>query len=168
MKTKSNERVRCLEVTTPIGIIRLEGTPDELHFIQLPGEHFGTSKYPKVSSSESYPALRKAEDGLNRYFKGENVRWMAEGMPNMTPFQKDVYKALVKVERGQVVTYGQLAEKAGHPGSARAIGRAMATNPWSILVPCHRVIGSNGSLTGYGGGLPTKKKLLEAEGVLLK
>ena len=80
-------------------------------------------------------------------------------------FQRKVLLACARIPRGKVVTYGQLARQASRPRAARAVGRVMATNPLSIVIPCHRVVASDGSLHGYGGGLATKKKLLELEGV---
>lgn len=82
-----------------------------------------------------------------------------------TPFQKSVWRALRKIENGKTITYAELARRIGKPRAIRAAGLANGQNPISIVIPCHRVIGSNGTLTGYGGGLPRKKWLLEHEGV---
>jgi methylated-DNA-[protein]-cysteine S-methyltransferase len=84
-----------------------------------------------------------------------------------TEFQRKVWKALRRIAPGEVVSYGALAKRLGMPNSVRAVARANALNPISLVVPCHRVIGSDGSLTGYGGGLPRKRWLLEHEGVVL-
>ena len=84
-----------------------------------------------------------------------------------TPFQRKVWKGLRRIAAGKVVSYRGLAQRLGMPSSVRAVARANALNPISIVVPCHRVIGSDGSLTGYGGGLPRKRWLLEHEGVVL-
>lgn len=84
-----------------------------------------------------------------------------------TEFQRKVWTALRRIAPGKVVSYGALAQRLGMPNSVRAVARANALNPISIVVPCHRVIGSDGSLTGYGGGLPRKRWLLEHEGVVL-
>jgi len=84
-----------------------------------------------------------------------------------TPFQRKVWKGLRRIAAGKVVSYQGLAQRLGMPSSVRAVARANALNPISIVVPCHRVIGSDGSLTGYGGGLPRKRWLLEHEGVVL-
>ena len=83
----------------------------------------------------------------------------------LTPFARDVLAALQQVPAGATVSYGELAARAGHPGAARAVGRVMAGNPLPLVVPCHRVVGANGALTGYSGaaGVATKKWLLEFE-----
>lgn len=82
----------------------------------------------------------------------------------MTPFQRKVLRAIAKIPFGETRSYGWVARKIGKPRAARAVGRALATNPLPIVLPCHRVLGSDGGLHGYGGGLPLKKKLLELEG----
>ena len=87
-----------------------------------------------------------------------------EAWRHLTEFQRQVYRAVSAIPRGQTRSYGWLAERVGRPRAARAVGRVMATNPLPIVVPCHRVIGSDGSLRGYGAGLPMKEALLRAEG----
>ncbi|HEY3637156.1 MAG TPA: methylated-DNA--[protein]-cysteine S-methyltransferase [Rhizomicrobium sp.] len=101
---------------------------------------------------------------LRAYFKGDmealdRIPVVFEG----TPFQNKVWNALCKIPIGETTSYGALAKKIGEPKAVRAVGLANGSNPISLVVPCHRVIGSNGSLTGYGGGLPRKKWLLEHE-----
>ena len=86
--------------------------------------------------------------------------------PSDTPFQRSVWRALRKIKSGKTISYAELARRIGKPKAVRAAGLANGQNPISIVVPCHRVIGSNGTLTGYGGGLPRKKWLLEHEGAL--
>lgn len=95
----------------------------------------------------------------------ENVPLDLEGM---TPFRKKVYQNAMKIKPGFVITYGQLAAKSGSPGAARAVGSAMARNPFLILMPCHRVVGSNGKMHGFSaiGGIKTKEKLLKIEGAV--
>ncbi len=82
----------------------------------------------------------------------------------ITPFRRAVLEECARIPSGEVRSYGWLAEQVGRPRAARAVGRVMATNPWPLFVPCHRVVGSDGSLHGYGGGLPMKEALLRAEG----
>ena len=100
--------------------------------------------------------VREYCDGARKDF---TLELAAEG----TPFQHEVWDALVKIPYGETTSYGALAAKIGHPGSARAVGLANGSNPIGLIVPCHRVIGADGSLTGYGGGLPLKRALLAFE-----
>jgi methylated-DNA-[protein]-cysteine S-methyltransferase len=103
---------------------------------------------------------------MRRYFKGDSK--IVDSLPvasGGTAFQKSVWRALRKIKCGTTISYAELARRIGRPTAVRAVGLANGQNPISIVVPCHRVIGSNGSLTGYGGGLERKKWLLEHEGV---
>ncbi|HFZ8993358.1 TPA: methylated-DNA--[protein]-cysteine S-methyltransferase [Citrobacter freundii] len=107
-------------------------------------------------------------DMLNDYFAG-NLS-IIDTLPTATagtPFQREVWQVLRTIPCGQVMHYGQLAEKLGRPGAARAVGAANGSNPVSIVVPCHRVIGRNGTMTGYAGGVQRKEWLLRHEGYLL-
>lgn len=104
---------------------------------------------------------------LRRYFEGEPVTFDEPLDPTIgTEFQRRVWVLTQDIPRGQTRTYGQLARMAGSPGAARAVGQAMARNPWPIIVPCHRVLGSDGSLTGFGGGVDMKRRMLQMEGAL--
>ncbi len=104
-------------------------------------------------------------DRLRRYAGGERVSFLdALDFAGATPFRRAVWQATQEIPRGQTRSYGWLAERVGRPGAARAVGHAMATNPWPIIVPCHRVVTSNGGLGGYGGGLDMKERLLRLEG----
>jgi methylated-DNA-[protein]-cysteine S-methyltransferase len=105
------------------------------------------------------------ENKLQRYFAGEAVCFDEVLDPSIgTGFQRRVWTLVRAIPRGETRTYGQVARDAGSPGAARAVGQAMARNPWPILVPCHRVVGSNGELTGFGGGLEMKREMLALEG----
>ncbi len=100
---------------------------------------------------------------LGAYFAGELENFELELAPSGTPFQLDVWQALCAIPYGTTASYGEIARAVGQPGAARAIGGANNRNPIAIVVPCHRVIGASGSLTGYGGGLDRKRLLLELE-----
>jgi methylated-DNA-[protein]-cysteine S-methyltransferase len=100
---------------------------------------------------------------LRGYFRGELTEFDLPLAPDGTPFQLRVWHALRAIPYGQTISYGQLARRIGQPTAVRAVGLANGANPISIIVPCHRVIGANGSLTGYGGGLAIKRKLLALE-----
>ena len=97
------------------------------------------------------------------YFAGKRTRFSVTLAPHGTPFQRSVWKAISSVGFGKTITYAELARRAGRPGSARAAGAATGRNPIGIIVPCHRIVGSNGSLTGYAGGLAKKRALLALE-----
>ena len=111
--------------------------------------------------------LKHVAAALKRYFSGKARRFELDVAPEGSPFQQRVWKELVKIPFGETVSYGELARRVGRPAAARAVGRANATNPVSLVVPCHRVIGTNGKLTGYGGGMDRKQALLELEGALV-
>jgi methylated-DNA-[protein]-cysteine S-methyltransferase len=100
---------------------------------------------------------------LTAYFHRELTQFDLPLAPEGTPFQLSVWNALRSIPYGETISYGELARRIGNPKAARAVGLANGANPLPIVVPCHRVIGSNGTLTGYGGGLPIKEKLLAIE-----
>src|SRR4051794_29262888 len=104
---------------------------------------------------------------LAEYFAGERQEFDLRLAPEGTPFERSVWDELRKIPFGETRSYGEIARAIGHPGSARAVGRANGANPIPIVVPCHRVIGADGSLTGFGGGLEAKSRLLELEGLRL-
>jgi methylated-DNA-[protein]-cysteine S-methyltransferase len=106
---------------------------------------------------------------LTRYFGGETTAIDAVAVEmNGTPFQKTVWAALRRIPCGTTISYAELARRIGEPAAVRAVGTANGANPVALIVPCHRVIGSNGSLTGYGGGLDRKQWLLTHEGVIAR
>jgi len=125
---------------------------------QAPGYRLAEDRAP----FEAFGAL----DRLHRYFAGEAVGF--EDIPMDlwgTPFQREVWTALARIPYGEVWTYGRLAEELGRPKATRAVGAANGRNPLPVLLPCHRVVGADGTLTGYRGGLSIKRKLLALEGV---
>lgn len=101
---------------------------------------------------------------LAEYFAGERQEFDLELAPEGTPFERSVWEELRKIPFGETRSYGEIARAIGHPSASRAVGRANGANPLPIVVPCHRVIGADGSLTGFGGGLENKSRLLELEG----
>ncbi|MEU8030595.1 methylated-DNA--[protein]-cysteine S-methyltransferase [Streptomyces sp. NPDC049099] len=105
----------------------------------------------------------EAGEQLAAYFAGELTEFTVELALGGTPFQRSVWAQLTRIPYGETRTYGELADALGSPGASRAVGLANGRNPVGIIVPCHRVIGSDGSLTGYGGGLDRKRRLLDFE-----
>jgi methylated-DNA-[protein]-cysteine S-methyltransferase len=137
--------------------------------------HFGSnSDYIRTSLMKWYPGVKveKADDPggarkvLERYFDGDlDSLDEIEVELHGTPFQQGVWNALRSVTAGTTISYAQLAMRVGSPAAVRAVGAANGANPVAIVLPCHRIIGSNGSLTGYGGGLDRKRWLLHHEGI---
>jgi len=115
-----------------------------------------------------HPVLAEAERQLAEYFKGERTMFDLPLQFRGTAFQKRVWQQLLRIPYGQTRSYGQLALAMGNGSASRAVGLANSRNPLSIIVPCHRVIGASGKLTGFAGGLETKAKLLDLEGARWK
>jgi methylated-DNA-[protein]-cysteine S-methyltransferase len=134
----------------------------------ISGVYFDGQKYlPQIASQwrrdAGHAPLRQARRELAEYFGGERKRFELALAPEGTPFQRSVWNAISGVGFGETITYGELAGRAGCPGSARAAGAATGRNPIGVIVPCHRILGSDGSLTGYAGGLERKRALLALE-----
>jgi methylated-DNA-[protein]-cysteine S-methyltransferase len=132
----------------------------------LAGAYFvGQKHYPKLSEGwkRDRKGLRQAKRELTEYFAGKRRRFSVPLDAQGTAFQRAVWREIAKVPFGKTMSYGELARRAGFPGSARAAGAATGRNPLGVIVPCHRIVGSNGSLTGYAGGLAKKKAFLALE-----
>ncbi|GAA3986040.1 MULTISPECIES: methylated-DNA--[protein]-cysteine S-methyltransferase [Streptomyces] len=112
---------------------------------------------------DDLPAFSEATDQLKAYFAGELKEFTLELRLHGTPFQRSVWEQLRAIPYGETRSYGELADALGSPTASRAVGLANGRNPVGIIVPCHRVVGANGSLTGYGGGLDRKQRLLDFE-----
>jgi methylated-DNA-[protein]-cysteine S-methyltransferase len=121
----------------------------------------------KIEFTENGGLNFALKDQLDAYFSGKRRRFTLPLDLRGTRFQRQVWELLLEIPWGETRTYGQIAYALGRAKAARAVGRAVGTNPVSIVVPCHRIIGSDGSLTGYGGGLPRKTFLLKLEGIVL-
>ncbi len=121
-----------------------------------------------VAASTAVRTVREARRQLEEYFAGTRQRFALTFDAAGTEFQRRVWAALDAIPYGSVISYGELARRIGSPAAIRAVGAANGRNPLSIVRPCHRVIGANGSLTGFGGGLPAKHWLLSHEGVQLR
>jgi methylated-DNA-[protein]-cysteine S-methyltransferase len=154
--------------TTPIGCLLLVGEPDGAGGARLAGIYMEQHRHgPEVDPSwaEDAAAFGEVVRQLDEYFDGSRTTFDLPLAPAGTPFQRRVWDELARIPRGTTVTYGELATRAGHPGVARAVGAAVGRNPISIVVPCHRVVGADGKLTGYAGGVGRKASLLALEGV---
>jgi len=127
------------------------------------GVFFKTEKTPDDFEKAETPLIKKAAEQLDEYFNGQRKVFDLPLKLNGTKFQIDVWKALQKIPFGKTRSYGEIARAIKNPKAVRAVGMANNRNPIVIIVPCHRVIGHDGSLTGYGGGLELKRKLLEME-----
>lgn len=145
--------IRTIE--TPIGPLTLEAGENAVTAIR-----FGAGAAQDVS-----PLLDAAEAQLHEYFAGTRRAFDLPLAPRGTAFQQRVWTALRAIPYGETRTYGELAAAIGNPNAGRAVGMANHRNPIPIVIPCHRVIGANGTLTGYAGGLETKQKLLALEGI---
>lgn len=146
---------------SPIGSLLVAGDDAALRILWfVRGRHEVT---PDPAWTESARAFTDIATQLRLYFAGKLRTFDVAVDPGGTPFQAQVWRALRDIPYGETTSYGALAERIGNPKAVRAVGLANGANPISIVIPCHRVIGANGSLTGYGGGLPTKRALLALE-----
>jgi len=143
---------------SPVGELLLIGDEDALRAIHFPGRHRIRGEW--IESAEPFA---DAIEQLGRYFAGERVEFgLKVEMPG-SEFDRSVWDELWRIPYGETRSYGEIARAIGCPDRARAVGSANARNPVPIVVPCHRVIGADGSLVGYGGGLDLKRELLELE-----
>lgn len=144
-----------LHIDSPIGPLTL--VEERGYLVQL---DFGTHG---VVESETSPVLEEAVRQLNGYFKGERRAFDLPLNPRGTEFQRKVWQALCTIDYGATISYKQLAESVGSPKAYRAVGNANSRNPIPVIIPCHRVIGADGKLVGYGGGVTIKACLLDME-----
>ena len=150
---------------SPVGALTLAGDGENLVGLWLEGQKYFGAKLA-LSGEGSAPVFARAKAWLDRYFAGERPSPAELSLaPAGTAFQRDVWRTLCEIPYGEVITYGELARRL-HT-SARAVGSAVGRNPISIIVPCHRVVGADGGLTGYAGGVERKRWLLTHEGVEL-
>lgn len=150
------------ELSSPLGTLLLVGGRDGLHRVMLPGPR--GPALPHAHWHRDDAALAEARRQLEQYFTGQRQRFELPLAPEGTPFQLAVLRALAEIPYGQTRTYADIARQLGQPKATRAVGAANRRNPLAIILPCHRVIGSDGSLTGYAGGLDAKRWLLRHEG----
>ena len=162
MPRKECEMATCYEwMESPVG--RLLLVADELGLRQLLFAEGRTPPRLEGSWSEGGACLREPIRQMEAFFAGERRRFDLPLKPEGTGFQQRVWSALQEIPFGETVSYGELALRVGNPAASRAVGLANGSNPIAIIIPCHRVIGTNGKLTGYGGGLEKKRWLLDFE-----
>ncbi len=153
----------CKPVITPVGELTLIASDRGLAAILWQDE---VRRHPRLSPRErddNHPVLRETETQLREYFAGTRRVFDLPLDMDGTAFQKKVWQALLSIPFGETRSYCQIAEQIGHPAAVRAVGAANGRNPLSIVAPCHRVIGANGKLTGFAGGLTVKAFLLQLE-----
>ena len=148
---------------SPHGQMLLVAADEGLSGVYFDGQKYLPRVEPEWRRDARHAPLRQAKRELAEYFGGERERFETALAPVGTPFQRSVWKAISTVGFGETISYRELARRAGCAGSERAAGAATGRNPISIIVPCHRIVGSNGSLTGYAGGLERKRALLALE-----
>jgi O-6-methylguanine DNA methyltransferase len=154
------------QMNSPLGTITLCGTECGLAGIFMDDHRHGPSTAQRLGWQRADPLFAEAEAQLEEYFAGRRTVFSVgidrEAIGG-TPFQRRVWKALEGIPYGVTISYGELARRINQPTAVRAVGLANGRNPLSIIVPCHRVIGSDGQLTGYGGGMERKRWLLDLE-----
>jgi methylated-DNA-[protein]-cysteine S-methyltransferase len=148
-------------VTTPLGDLALVGDGSALTQLHLPGSKDAFAPLPGWKRDAA--PFREARRQLDAYFAGELRDFDLPLAAKGTSFQHAVWDALCAIPYGETVSYAQIAKRIGKPAAMRAVGAANGANPIAIIVPCHRVIGADGSMTGYGGALPAKRLLLDLE-----
>lgn len=148
---------------SPVGEIKLVANEHSLVALLWRNEALKSIRLSSSDENNNHPILLKAEQQLNNYFAGKLKQFSLPLDFAGTEFQKKVWQALMTIPFGETRSYGQIAKQIGHPKAVRAVGAANSKNPVSIIAPCHRVIGSNGQLTGFAGGLEIKAYLLKLE-----
>ena len=168
---KFNFSIVQTRIPSPLGTIAIAATAKGLTGLwftenqrYLPPGLTGPAAWPE---EPDHPVLKQARQQLGQYFAGQRSHFdVPLDLSCGTAFQQSVWQALLAIAQGEVVSYGEVGRRIGNPAAVRAVGGAVGRNPVSIIVPCHRVMGANGALTGYGGGLARKTALLRLEGAL--
>jgi methylated-DNA-[protein]-cysteine S-methyltransferase len=155
---------RYMYLASPLGRILLTADAGSLDGLYFVGQKYQAVPGSDWTEDRGSALFAQAQLQLAQYFAGERARFELPLAPAGTPFQESVWRALGTIPCGTTVTYGALAQSLGAPRSVRAAAAAVGRNPISIVVPCHRVVGRDGSLTGYAGGLDRKRALLGLEG----
>ena len=157
-----NNAILYSTVASPIGELTLTSDGTSVTGVYMHNQKHAAARTKDWRRDDA--ALKEPRAQLQAYFAGELREFDLPLAPEGTPFQQRVWRALCDIPYGETISYGELARRIGQPKASRAVGLANGQNPISIVVPCHRVIGANGSLTGYGGGLERNRWLLAHEG----
>ena len=157
--------IHYTRIDSPIGPLLLAASDAGMHAIEFQDAKHRVKRGDDWEQS-GHSQLERARRQLEEYFAGKRRSFDLPLAPQGTPFQRQVWQTLAGIGYGETLSYGQLAARVGRPTASRAVGAANGRNPLPIVLPCHRVIGADGSLTGFGGGLPTKRFLLRLEGAL--
>ena len=152
-------------LNTPIGQLLLAGLAETIHFVGFPEGKMAIA--PPVHWQRNDDILQQCQAQLQDYFNGQRTSFDLHLSPEGTDFQRQVWQQLQQIPFGKTCSYKDIAQAIQRPKSVRAVGAANGRNPIPIIIPCHRVIGADGSLTGFGGGLDTKRILLKLEGALV-
>jgi methylated-DNA-[protein]-cysteine S-methyltransferase len=163
MTRAETQRYFFKEIESPVGWLRLFATEAALAAILWEHENPRRVRLGEIVPDERHPVLLKTERQLGEYFDGQRKRFDLDLDFAGTPFQQRVWQALLTIPYGETRSYTEIARQVGEPTAIRAVGAANGRNPISIVVPCHRVVGSNGKLTGFAGGLDAKAYLLALE-----
>lgn len=158
--------IRYRRIPTPLGPLFATAMGGTLTGLYFEGGRHAPAISPLWIEDPNHRALAECARQLADYFSGKRHQFELPMAPSGTPFQLRVWQEIARIPYGETISYAELAQRAGAPGSARAAGAATGRNPLSIVVPCHRVVASGGALTGYAGGLERKARLLGIEGVL--
>lgn len=163
----TNSALHATTIDSAVGELRIVASEAGITAVLWPNDDSNRVPLPdgveEVEASDSHPILALAAKELGEYFAGDRQHFEVPLDPDGTAFQQQAWLALRAIPYGETVSYGEQAERMGDKNKARAVGAANGRNPISIIVPCHRVVGANGSLTGFAGGIETKQWLLAHE-----
>lgn len=155
------------QLESPVGLLTLVASDTGLRAVLWPEDEPGRVKLGDTAERDDHPVLEAAAEQLTEYFAGTRRRFDIALDPQGTAFQVQVWQSLAEIPFGDTASYGAQADSIGRPRAVRAVGAANGRNPLSIVLPCHRVVGANGSLTGFAGGLDAKRFLLDHEKTVL-
>ena len=151
------------KVSSPLGLLTISSDGINVTGLWIEGQKYFADTLGKDTKEDDLPIFTQTKKWLDQYFTGQNPDFELPLAPKGSPFRQQVWQILCTIPFGQVKTYGEIAKQIGKNMSAQAVGGAVGHNPISIIIPCHRVVGSDGSLTGYAGGLAKKIQLLKLE-----